>query len=78
MPLIVIAHGLPLIAPFPGWPSDKMEAIMLALQQELAQLVPGAHLIIAANSRHNIHQDQPALTTDAIQQVVEAARHPRT
>ncbi|WP_301123978.1 hypothetical protein [Mycolicibacterium fortuitum] len=51
---------------------------MLALQQELAQLVPGAHLIIAANSRHNIHQDQPALTTDAIQQVVEAARHPRT
>ena len=42
MPLVVLAHGIPFAAPFPGWPSDKMEGIMFALQQDLAQLVPDA------------------------------------
>ena len=76
MPLVVLAHGIPFADPFPGWPSDKMEGIMFALQQDLAQLVPDARLIIATESGHNIHQDQPELVIDAIQQVVAAVRDP--
>jgi pimeloyl-ACP methyl ester carboxylesterase len=77
MPLVVLAHGIPLDDPFPGWPSDKMEGIMFALQQDLAQLVPNARLIIATESGHNIHQDQPEVVIDAIEQVVAAVRGPR-
>jgi hypothetical protein len=44
MPLVVLAHGIPFAAPLPGWPSDKMEGIMTMLQEDLAKLVPNAHL----------------------------------
>ena len=78
MPLVVLAHGIPFADPFPGWPSDKMEGIMFALQQDLAQLVPDARLIVATESGHNIHQDQPELVIDAVRQVLEAVRDPST
>jgi pimeloyl-ACP methyl ester carboxylesterase len=78
MPLVVLAHGVPFAAPFPGWPSDKMEGIMTALQKDLATLVPDAHYAVAAKSGHNIHQDQPELVTAAIREVVEAVRNPST
>ncbi len=77
MPLFVLAHGIPFDAPLPGWPSEKMEAIMSALQQDLATLVPNARLEVATESGHNIHQDQPQLVIDAIQQVVTAVHDPR-
>ncbi len=76
MPLVVLAHGIPFADPFPGWQRDKMEGIMFELQQDLAQLVPDARLIVASESGHNIHQDQPELVTDAIRQVVAAVRDP--
>jgi pimeloyl-ACP methyl ester carboxylesterase len=76
MPLFVLAHGIPFDAPFPGWPNEKMEAIMSALQQDLATLVPNARFEVATESGHNIHQDQPQLVIDAIQQVVTAVRDP--
>ena len=76
MPLFVLAHGIPFAAPFPGWPSDEMEGIMSALQDDLAQLVPNARRDIATGSGHNIHQDQPELVIAAIRQVVEAVRDP--
>jgi pimeloyl-ACP methyl ester carboxylesterase len=47
MPLVVLAHGIPFGDPFPGWPSEKMEAIMLTLQKDLAARVPNAHFGIA-------------------------------
>ena len=50
MPLVVLAHGIPFPAPFPGWPTDKMEGIMFALQQDVATLVPDARLIVATES----------------------------
>ncbi len=78
MPLVVLAHGIPFAAPFPGWPSDKMEGIMTALQEDLAKLVPNAHYAIAAKSGHNIHQEQPELVIAAIREVVEAVRNPST
>jgi pimeloyl-ACP methyl ester carboxylesterase len=55
-----------------------MEGIMFALQQDLAQLVPDARLIVATESGHNIHQDQPELVIDAVRQVLEAVRDPST
>jgi pimeloyl-ACP methyl ester carboxylesterase len=78
IPLVVLAHGIPFAAPFPGWPSDKMEGIMTALQEDLAKLVPNAHYAIATKSGHNIHQDQPELVIAAIREVVEAVRNPST
>ena len=41
--------------PFPGWPSDKMEAIMFALQQDLASLVPNARF----DRRHRERAQHP-------------------
>jgi pimeloyl-ACP methyl ester carboxylesterase len=78
MPLVVLAHGIPFAAPSPGWPSDKMEGIMTALQEDLAKLVPNAHYAIATKSGHNIHRDQPEVVIAAIREVVEAVRNPST
>jgi pimeloyl-ACP methyl ester carboxylesterase len=78
MPLVVLSHGIPFAAPTPDWPSDKMEGIMTALQEDLAKLVPNAHYAIATKSAHNIHQDQPELVIAAIREVVEAVRNPST
>lgn len=78
MPLVVLSHGIPFAAPFPEWPTGEMEGIMLALQGKLAELVPNARHVIAHNSGHNIHQDQPELVIEAIRQVVDAVRDPET
>ena len=76
MPLVVLSHGVPFAAPFPGWPGEEMERTMLALQEDLARLVPNARHRIAGASGHDIHQDQPELVIEAIRQVVEAVRDP--
>jgi pimeloyl-ACP methyl ester carboxylesterase len=76
MPLVVLAHGIPFAPPFPGWPTDAMESVMLDAQKDLATLVPDARLVVATKSGHNIHQDQPELVIDAIAQVVAAVRDP--
>jgi pimeloyl-ACP methyl ester carboxylesterase len=78
MPLVVLAHGIPFGGAFPGWPREKMEAIMSDLQEDLAQQVPNARLAVATESGHNIHQDQPELVIEAIREVVDAVRDPRS
>jgi pimeloyl-ACP methyl ester carboxylesterase len=78
MPLVVLAHGIPFPAPIGGWPTQAMEDIMFAAQQDIATLVPDARLVTATQSGHNIHQDQPELVIDAIAQVVTAVRDPGT
>lgn len=78
MPLVVLSHGIPFAAPFPGWPSATMEEIMRDLQDDLARLVPHAKHVIATESGHNIHQDQPDLVITAIRRVVDAVRDPHT
>ena len=43
----------------PSWPSDWMERIMTALQEDLAKLVPNARTTPSLpRAGHNIHQDQ--------------------
>lgn len=78
MPVVVLAHGIPFAAPVAGWPTDKMESILLDSQRDIASLVPDSRLVIATESGHNIHQDQPDLVIDAIEQVVTAVRDPGT
>ena len=74
MPLAVLAHGIPFAPPFPEFPSDLTEGIMLDRERNLATLVPNARFSIASRSGHNIHQDQPALVSEAIRQVVAGVR----
>ena len=78
MPLYVLSHGIPFGEPFPGFPAEAAEAVMVRLQNELAQLVPDAKHVIATESGHNIHQDQPELVIEAIRAVVDAVRNPST
>jgi pimeloyl-ACP methyl ester carboxylesterase len=74
LPLAVLAHGRPFEAPLPDWPGEATEQIMLAVQYDLAALVPNARLSIASDSGHYIHQDQPGLVSEAIRQVVAGVR----
>lgn len=78
MPLFVLAHGIPFAAPFESWPTEVMEQIMFAAQQDIATLTPDARLVTATDSGHNVHQDQPELVIDAVAQVVAAVRDPTT
>ncbi|MET0475147.1 MAG: alpha/beta hydrolase [Mycobacterium sp.] len=78
MPMVVLAHGIPFDPPFVGWPTAAMERVMRDAQRDLAGLVPGARLVVATQSGHNIHQDQRAWVIDAIAAVVTAVRDPST
>jgi pimeloyl-ACP methyl ester carboxylesterase len=71
MPLDVLAHG----HPDPDTPFVELEEpFWRQLQRELAQLVPGGRLVVATESGHDIHHDQPELVLDAIRDVVLAVR----
>jgi len=74
-PLVVLHHGVP----FPGgpdWPTLKVEALWTSLQEGLARLSPQSAIILAAESGHRIHQQQPDLVAEAIHAVVDPARWP--
>ncbi len=84
MPLVVVSAGaaedpsvIPTFFP-PGWPVEAMPKLHHELQADLAGLVPDGRLIIAERSGHYVHQGEPELVVEAIQQVVEAVRDPRT
>jgi pimeloyl-ACP methyl ester carboxylesterase len=71
MPLVVIAHG----RPDPDTPFVELEEpFWRQLQRELAHLVPGGRLVVATESGHDIHHEQPELVLDAIRDVVLAVR----
>ncbi len=80
MPLAVLAHGqpFPLPADVQGFTSRGLEALLRAANEDLATLVPSARFFVAADSGHDIHQDQPALVTEAIRQVVAGVGSPDT
>ncbi|MCC6792478.1 MAG: alpha/beta fold hydrolase [Thermomicrobiales bacterium] len=80
MPLVVLTSGIsPDPSLFPsGWPVAAEEALRLELQDDLATLVPNARHVIAEESGHFIHDDQPDLVIGAIQLVVAAVRDPAT
>jgi pimeloyl-ACP methyl ester carboxylesterase len=76
MPLAVLAHGKPFAVPedAQGFTSRSLEAFLRAANEDLATLVPNARFFVASDSGHDIHQDQPALVTEAIRQVVAGVR----
>lgn len=84
MPLAVLAHGkafdsrLPEVLARYGIDADEYEASLRANYESLATLAPQARFFVAAESAHDIHQDQPALVTEAIHQVVAGVRNPDT
>ena len=83
MPLAVLAHGKPFVLPkdpklSQGITSKVAEPLLLKANQAQAKLVPDARFFYAKKSGHDIHQDQPALTAEAIQQVVAGVRSPDT
>jgi pimeloyl-ACP methyl ester carboxylesterase len=79
MPLAVLAHGLPFAVPeSSGFTSLELEGFLRAANEDLATLVPNARFIVAADSGHDIHQDQPQLVIEAVRQVVAGVRDPET
>jgi pimeloyl-ACP methyl ester carboxylesterase len=82
IPLAVIAHGRSFEADTPegampdGYPWDDVEAVTRELYAELAASVPGGRLIVAEESGHYVHLEQPDLVIEAIRQVVDAVRDP--
>jgi pimeloyl-ACP methyl ester carboxylesterase len=77
MPLIVLARGRTDLSTGPGISAEDMEQYRVAneeMQAELAALSTRGRLIIAEESGHHIHIEQPELVIDAIRKVVEAVR----
>lgn len=64
VPLLVLTRGLRV------WPyndyGDAMEVMWMTLQDELAQLEPKAVHLIAEQSGHSIHMDEPGLVINAV------------
>ena len=80
MPLAVLAHGKPFPVPegAQGFTTKELEGFLLAANEAQAALVPNARLWMATESGHDIHQDQPELVIEAVQQVLEGVRSPDT
>lgn len=75
VPAIVLTHGGDF--PFPDdFPVAEVERIWRSGQEQLAGLIAGTPLIVAAESGHYIQLDQPGLVATAIQTVVDAVRDP--
>jgi pimeloyl-ACP methyl ester carboxylesterase len=73
IPLVVLtAHYR--VTPPRGLTVEQMEQVWMGLQRELAALLPESKHVIAEQSGHFIMLDQPELVTNAIQEVVDAAR----
>jgi pimeloyl-ACP methyl ester carboxylesterase len=80
MPLAVLGHGIPFPVPddMPGFTPGELEEILQATNRWLATLVPDGRFWLASESGHDIHQDQPELVVEAIQEVLEGVRSPDT
>lgn len=80
MPLAVLVHGKPFELPpnTLGISDEELEGYIRASGEAKAALVPDARLWVASASGHDIHQDQPELVIEAIQQVVAGVRNPDT
>lgn len=80
MPLAVLARGRPFNLPEgqQEFTSDELEGYLRAANEALATLVPNARFWLASESGHDVHQDQPELVAEAIQQVVAGVRDPDT
>ena len=58
-----------------GISAHEADRFWMALQEDLASLVPNSTHTVSKHGGHNLQIDDPGLVIDAIRQVVEAARH---
>lgn len=74
LPLTVISHGRPPDATCcpSGWPVAEQERLWQELQRSLVALEPAARQIIATESGHSIHYEQPELVVDVILGMIDA------
>jgi pimeloyl-ACP methyl ester carboxylesterase len=76
IPLVVISRGQFTLPPDAGLSSEAMEQLDTGWQQmqiELASLSSKGKRVVAEQSGHYIHLEQPRLVIDAIKQVIEDA-----
>jgi pimeloyl-ACP methyl ester carboxylesterase len=80
MPLAVLAHGKPFAVPADSqdFTAAELEGYIQAANESKSMLVPNTRYWVASESGHDIHQDQPELVIEAIQQVLEGVRSPDT
>lgn len=71
MPLAVLTAGS---ANNPAFQREGAREIWFEMQRELAALSTNSKHVIADNSTHYIHEDEPEIVIDAIRWVVEEAR----
>jgi pimeloyl-ACP methyl ester carboxylesterase len=77
MPLEVLAHGRSELSDdFPPDLAAKFLQTWHGMQKELAGLSSNSTYIVAAESGHDIQNEQPDLVIDSIRRVVAAARRP--
>lgn len=77
MPLVVLSRGQFTLPPDASLSSEVMEQLDVGWQQmqiELASLSSKGKRVVAEQSGHYIHLEQPQLVIDAIKQVIEDAR----
>jgi pimeloyl-ACP methyl ester carboxylesterase len=74
LPLVVLSAHEATDPDMPAEVAERLDEVWLGMQAELASLSSDSTHIIAEESGHNIHVDQPELVIDAIQQVTEAAQ----
>ena len=67
IPLVVLSAG-------GDWPQPNLRQAWLELQDELAHLSPHGSHLIAEQSGHYVHLDQPELVVEAIRTVVDRVR----
>jgi pimeloyl-ACP methyl ester carboxylesterase len=77
LPLVVLSKGRPFDLP-PGaqlgFPIAELDRAWASAQDELATLLPYARHVVATESGHNIHVEQPELVIRAVRRVVRALR----
>ncbi len=79
LPLIVLSQGHPADASIPDSPEEaeyekRRREVEDELQRELAQLSTQGRQIVATESGHGIHRDQPHLVLDALRELIERVR----
>ncbi|HEX9989243.1 MAG TPA: alpha/beta hydrolase [Chloroflexia bacterium] len=73
VPMLVLTHGKTLQHPA-GWPVEAVEKAWREGQETLAKSTTQGRLIVADQSGHFIHTDQPDLVISSIREAVEKAR----
>jgi len=68
-PVIVLARGMDLLGGSAG--GDQKSQIWMDLQKELANISKRGSLIVAENSGHHVHIDEPGLVRQAITQIAD-------